>query len=347
MSAPLRLDRATAEAQGPVAGQNIASLPPPHLALLGMFLGGSLAGLLMILLPRTGPLDTSALLKVIASGLLISAALWAFGARLKTRALLALTLYACLAIAVADLTSGSPRRPFTTFQFWPVLFAASYLPRRGLILTLCAAGLGSWAALVYGDSLGDGALRCFAQVTSLTLTGLVLGGARARTARLLDTLEVHARTDPLCGLLNRRAFEEILDREIRLCRRHDRTLALVILDLDHFKAVNDRLGHPAGDAALRVVALTLVQRIRETDDAFRLGGDEFALLLRSCDATRAAEIAREIGAAVVEEGLTLSAGVAACPQHGQTARRVVAAADAALYQAKEAGRARVEIAEDG
>ena len=175
----------------------------------------------------------------------------------------------------------------------------------------------------------------------------MLGGARARTARLLDTLEVHARTDPLCGLLNRRAFEEILDREIRLCRRHDRTLALVILDLDHFKAVNDRLGHPAGDAALRVVALTLVQRIRETDDAFRLGGDEFALLLRSCDATRAAEIAREIGAAVVEEGLTLSAGVAACPQHGQTARRVVAAADAALYQAKEAGRARVEIAEDG
>ena len=178
-----------------------------------------------------------------------------------------------------------------------------------------------------------------------------------RLARLNQELSVLSRTDPLTGLANRRAFDQRLDEELSRAARHHLPLALLVLDIDHFKAYNDRYGHPAGDACLRQVATVLREcAARPTDLVARLGGEEFAVLLPhqgSAEAMQVAErCARAIeAAAIAHEGsplarhVTVSVGVAESARPATEAAALLAAADAALYRAKRQGRRRVVLAE--
>lgn len=156
-----------------------------------------------------------------------------------------------------------------------------------------------------------------------------------------------AERDPLTDLFNRRRFQEELRRELARARRYGTRGALLFLDLDDFKEVNDSLGHAAGDRLLRNVAGLLRRRLRQTDTLARLGGDEFAILLPHTDGPRAQVVARQILEAVSQHTfrvdrhpvrITLSIGVALYPDHGTTAERLLASADLAMYQAKEDGR---------
>jgi len=152
-----------------------------------------------------------------------------------------------------------------------------------------------------------------------------------------------ALTDPLTGLGNHRHFHERLERELRHAQEKSLPLTLCLVDVDDFKRINDRFGHPAGDRVLS----RLATRLRQTGEAFRLGGDEFALLLPGCDEnsalTAAASVVERIAALELEQigSVTVSAGVATSPAHAGDRDELVRLADSALYWAKEYGKNRV------
>jgi diguanylate cyclase (GGDEF)-like protein len=173
---------------------------------------------------------------------------------------------------------------------------------------------------------------------------------RDANRRQLAELDALARTDALTGLQNRRAFDEALRREQARAARHGVPLSLILADLDHFKAVNDVHGHPAGDAVLRSFAASLGELFREGDGLFRFGGEEFAVLLPHADLPGAIRAARRLVAATARRAftrgtvvlrLTCSVGVACFEAPaGDLGWDLVSRADAALYTAKRDGRSR-------
>ncbi len=166
----------------------------------------------------------------------------------------------------------------------------------------------------------------------------------------IDRLRSEADLDPLTGLANRRRFRKALGRELERFRRYQTPCALIMLDIDHLKKVNDAHGHPTGDVIIRHVAATLVEVSRDTDTPARLGGEEFALLLAGINERQAVTAAQRLQPLLSVEpvagtGLvTLSLGVAACPAHATSERSLYAAGDQALYRAKNEGRNRVVVA---
>jgi len=172
-------------------------------------------------------------------------------------------------------------------------------------------------------------------------------------ARLHRIVERQALVDGLTGLANRRQCEETLEDELARVERFGGALAVVVADLDWFKDVNDRHGHPAGDAVLREFAVLLQETVRDVDLAGRWGGEEFVLVLPGTDLEGVAQLAERIRVLLAGRTLlavdgspipvTASFGVAAVPP-AKTASELFAAADAAMYQAKRAGKNRVETA---
>jgi diguanylate cyclase (GGDEF)-like protein len=174
-------------------------------------------------------------------------------------------------------------------------------------------------------------------------------------ARLHRIVERQALIDGLTGLANRRQCEETLEDELARVERFGGSLAVVVADLDWFKDVNDRHGHPAGDTVLREFAVLLEETVRDVDLAGRWGGEEFVLVLPGTDLMGGAQLAERIRAALARRTVlavdgspipvTASFGVAAIPP-AKTASELFAAADAAMYQAKRAGKNRVETARE-
>jgi diguanylate cyclase (GGDEF)-like protein len=166
--------------------------------------------------------------------------------------------------------------------------------------------------------------------------------------KLRDTLRQQSLRDPLTGLYNRRFLEEYLVHERVRAARKNRPLSVIMLDIDHFKRVNDTFGHDAGDAVLRRMGLVLQGHVRGSDIACRIGGEEFALLLPEASLMIAYQRAERILDTVrhmqikhrgqVLGAITVSLGVAAFPKHGDTPEALIRAADQALYQAKQGGR---------
>ncbi|MES2770973.1 MAG: diguanylate cyclase [Pseudomonadota bacterium] len=169
--------------------------------------------------------------------------------------------------------------------------------------------------------------------------------------QLRDSLRRQSITDPLTGLFNRRYMDETLKRELYRAQRKETSLALIVLDLDHFKLVNDTHGHDAGDVLLKAVAQRVRDNIRESDLACRFGGEELVVLLPECTLATALERAEKIRSSIAELSIplaggallaaTASFGVAAFPEHRSEAAALLSAADQALYQAKHSGRNRV------
>jgi diguanylate cyclase (GGDEF)-like protein len=171
-----------------------------------------------------------------------------------------------------------------------------------------------------------------------TMAALAFDSARQR-----ETLREQARTDGLTGLLNHRACHERLGEEVARAAALRRSLSVVVLDLDHFKTVNDAYGHAEGDKVLVAAAERLRSAVREDDVVARLGGEEFALILPGVDGEHAAEAAERARAAIAEVAiggrpLSCSAGVASFPDDEREAGRLLELADGALYWAKRSGR---------
>jgi diguanylate cyclase (GGDEF)-like protein len=170
-----------------------------------------------------------------------------------------------------------------------------------------------------------------------------------RNANLLEKMQQMAVTDGLTELANRRSFDRSLDRELTRAARTDGRLSVVLIDIDHFKALNDTYGHVVGDTVLRQIALALKECGREYDTIARYGGEEFAAVLPGCSSALALQVAERLRRAVEEAPtdvpVTASAGVATYPYDGIDANGLLQAADQALYAGKREGRNRVRSAE--
>lgn len=166
----------------------------------------------------------------------------------------------------------------------------------------------------------------------------------------MDRLRAEADLDYLTGLANRRRFRAALSREVERWHRYGVPCALLMLDIDFMKAINDKYGHPSGDAVIRHIAATLTKVSRNNDTAARLGGEEFALLLAGVSDAKAELAAKRLLTILAEQpiervgNITVSIGLASCPTHADSERTLYAASDKALYVAKNEGRNRVAIA---
>jgi diguanylate cyclase (GGDEF)-like protein len=168
-----------------------------------------------------------------------------------------------------------------------------------------------------------------------------------RNAWLLEQVQRLAATDGLSKIANRRTFESTLEREVARATRSAEHLSLVMIDIDHFKRLNDEHGHQSGDEVLRNVAAALSCECRDFDTPARYGGEEFAIVLPGCGPDEALLIAerlrRAVAAAPGVVPITASAGVATYPGHAGDADTLVRAADDALYESKRAGRNRTTV----
>jgi len=186
---------------------------------------------------------------------------------------------------------------------------------------------------------------CFAVTLFVVLiTGLAL-------SRYQNRLEEMATTDKLTGLLNRQTLDVLFQQALSLALRSNKHLVVVLADIDHFKAINDRYGHLVGDEVLRLVASTLREGLRGSDTVCRWGGEEFLMILKDCDINAGMALADKLRAALessaglaalVDKGVTASFGVAQF-NAGETVESMVGRADKALYAAKMAGRNRVAM----
>ena len=245
-----------------------------------------------------------------------------------------------IGVAIAINVSGEG----ALLYMWPAVFAA-YFSSRAVLL----AGL-VWIGAVHGTVVWFVQDRPYAfdeffdTITSAAVVTGVVVVLRERNAALVARLRHEARSDALTGLLNRRAFHERLDAELARSRRTGEPLSLAILDADHFKDVNDRCGHAAGDALLASLADVLRTAARRTDDVARIGGEEFAAVLGGSTLEGGEEFAARVHAALAAAGeITVSIGVAEA-QPGCNADDLLRRADDALYCAKRAGRNRTAVA---
>ncbi|HEY6539236.1 MAG TPA: diguanylate cyclase [Candidatus Dormibacteraeota bacterium] len=188
----------------------------------------------------------------------------------------------------------------------------------------------------------------------LTIAGLVahMAAAAWRNVQLYAEQVQYAITDSLTGLLNTRWLRDAAGRELAMAERSETPLAILMIDLDNFKHVNDSCGHAAGDTILRSVGRALQRSVRAEDAAVRYGGEEFVLILRGCDLAAARRVAKEVRHGLAEIHLppqstvprvTASIGVALFPKHGRTIGQLLGVADAAMYSAKRRGRDRVAV----
>jgi diguanylate cyclase (GGDEF)-like protein len=206
-------------------------------------------------------------------------------------------------------------------------------------------GVGALIGILWVDNPSDRLLPSADRLQALRIFANDAAAALV-SGRHLGELRFLADHDPLTRLLNRRAFVQRLSGEVARARRYGRSFGLVIADLDHFKQLNDRYGHPAGDEALVVFANVLVESLRKPDDAFRIGGDEFALLLAEATEDDARFVVERVQSLLEQlagggepwlADLSASFGCAACPDDADDAQSLFRLADEALYAAKRAG----------
>jgi diguanylate cyclase (GGDEF)-like protein/putative nucleotidyltransferase with HDIG domain len=238
-------------------------------------------------------------------------------------------------IAVAVAVDGGAKSPFTLLLFLPMVFAAAFYP---LPIFVPVGALDVFAFLLVGDLYGDPDVAYVAFVAGCLAFAAILCAWQAQNHdRAREWLTRASRTDPLTESLNRRGFEERVRAELADGLRSGRPVALMLLDLDDFKSVNDLHGHSAGDDLLCWVVEGTRHTVRASDTVGRLGGDEFAVLAPGLSKQGAAELSERIRD-VLAERIAVTSGVACFPVDGVDPDELQRHADADLYEQKH-GRA--------
>ena len=317
--------------------------------LAWFYLAGGAVGLLSLL----APLHPEAVLPGLIANCVIAFAAAAFlftaGDRLPRWAIGAFLALGSLAITMAVLWDGHGSSAYSFFYVWVAVEAYYFLTRAQAAVHIVLMAALYAGALAINDPDPVAVQRWILTVGVALVAGLLVASMKERIMRLVDRLSGAARTDALTGILNRRAFEERFEEELAAAARAGRPLTVAVGDLDGFKLVNDRLGHQAGDDALRRVTRELAKWKRRSDVTARIGGEEFALLLPGVNEQGAIALADRVRLGIQEVfaadsvPITISFGIAVFPAQGDDAATLLRAADQALYAAKEMGRNRCVV----
>jgi diguanylate cyclase (GGDEF)-like protein len=170
--------------------------------------------------------------------------------------------------------------------------------------------------------------------------------------KILSKVETLAITDPLTGLFNRRHLEAILEKEWLIAKRYDHTISCLMIDIDHFKSINDIYGHKTGDSVLREISLLLKKNLREVDTVARWGGEEFVAILPRADKDNSMRVASRITEKtsnhafdeVPDRKITVTIGIACSGSSIDSSEKLINSADIALFEGKRKGRNRIEVA---
>jgi diguanylate cyclase (GGDEF)-like protein len=273
-----------------------------------------------------------------------------FGARtLPPLAIPGLLGFGTLVITAAVYADGAAGSAYAVLYVWIGMLAFAFLDRsRGVLQILfLACAYATAVALLGFDRIG--VQQWLLTMGATAVASVLVASMRDRVLRLVARLTSSTRIDPLTGLANRRAFDELLEAELARTIRQQRAMSVVVGDLDGFQAVNEEVGEKDADAMIVRLAKEMRKWKRRSDVAARTGGEEFALLLPETDERGAFLVAERIRRAVQRTtgdhpvNLTMSLGVATHPEHGDEVEPLLRAADHALAAAKELGADRTVI----
>jgi diguanylate cyclase (GGDEF)-like protein len=319
-------------------------------AILQYLVGGSTLLIAAAVLPDLDTSDNRAYLGLGALAVVMA------GVRFLQRGHMTLTHarisnLAGLVFIAAIVAVSRPIGATPAFYLWPVLTAAYFLRRRDLFVVF-ALFLISFAIALWGFTDNEAEFQIFVPLILVVFVVTALVRLmRESLSAVIGDLELTAATDDLTGLPNRASFTRACKRDLERARRHDTPFSVVVVDLDHFKAVNDNLGHAAGDDALRRFASLVTAECRGGDLPARYGGEEFVIALQETGVTEAIRFAERLRARTESATandvapLTVSVGVATRRPTDEDPALIIARADAALYAAKAGGRNRVEHAD--
>ena len=251
-----------------------------------------------------------------------------------------LALLVALALVMATFVHGDNR---SLYWMYPLLVALPALLKVQTSAWL-AASLGAvviplaWMRFDAGTAI----ILSLSMACTWLVSARVVGAASWQSVKLGELIV----TDPLTGTFNRRRLQTDVSQAVQMWQRYRRPSTLLLLDVDHFKQVNDELGHDVGDRALRELANILRQRLRRLDSVYRYGGEEFVALLMETDASQATLVAEDLKAQVqsadIVPGRTLTVSIGLCDvMRTESAEQWLSLCDKALYRAKQAGRNRV------
>jgi diguanylate cyclase (GGDEF)-like protein len=318
--------------------------PPRHrqmvrTAALLFGVGGAISAV-SIVAPHQPQLEIEGLGFVVAGSALLTAILLAVGERLPGWTIHLWTAADTVIVSFGLLFNGErlggDAGGDEMYYLLVTRYAAYYLGRLGTALQLAFMAAAYTVTLVAIDPGPIGPSRWLTTVGLATGSAVVVRLLSERVDRLVAELRLAASTDPLTGLLNRRAMAQLLGHEMARARRTGEAFATLLIDVDRFKEINDRRGHAAGDSELVALAGMLTRELREIDTVARIGGDEFAVLLPATGVAGAQATAERLRE---RASVSISVGAAVYGIDGLTGEELARAADAALYEAK---RRRVE-----
>ena len=318
-------------------------------------LGAGINGAIATLLPHPDYYNVPGLLSVQISALAYGIIVLMLGDRISFNVLKVGNLLAAILTTLAVYFSGDSSSGYAIFFLW-IGFYVFYYP----VSRWEAAGYILFAALCYAVAIAitptppPGAAHtnvAFFSIVAGTLAtaGLLLTYLRQRVERLMGRLVEASRTDPLTALPNRMGLQQALEKEVERARSDERPVSLLLIDIDHFKSLNERLGISGGDKILQELAVLIRDSTRLIDTVARSGGQEFAVLLPQIDGNGAFLLGEKILSRMrgsmlgSPQGITASAGVAEFPGHADDPPELVAVADRALQAAKALGRDRAVI----
>jgi diguanylate cyclase (GGDEF)-like protein len=313
-----------------------------------LFLLGSALSILGILLPHSPQAEVVGFWAIALATAVIGVLLLRYRDRLPERAYQGVMLIGSLTVTLSLYFNGERLGASSAgnqvLYIWIALYAGYYFSRAWMIAQLCAIAALYAGVLVVIDPGPVALTRWTITVGMVSAAAAIVHALNLRNDELVKQLSTAARTDSLTGLVNRQGFDERLELELAKGRRTGRPTALIVADIDHFKAINDRFGHAAGDAALQVVAEMAGSAARLTDTVARMGGDEFAVILPDTNAEGAFAFAERVREAILtsqqasDTPITMSLGIAESDVDGLTPAILTGSADKALYLAKSLGR---------
>lgn len=267
------------------------------------------------------------------------------GKQTKSR-LFEVSLLLVLLIGLADYFA-SPDISLLVFFMLPIFIAVWFVGKRaGVTVSILSGAVWTAIALVNPHPYAHPAIPYWNVATRLGFL-LIFANILASLKNVLEHERELARTDHLTGVANRRYFFELAEMEIKRVRRHDRPFTVAYMDIDDFKAVNDRFGHSIGDRLLQTITETIKSNVRDIDTVARLGGDEFVILMPETDIESADTVVGRINRNllhVVRRNLwpvTFSIGVATWTSAPQTVDEMLRHADMLMYSVKSSGKNRI------